>query len=88
MQEMCKDAFSRCRLLIFIGATGIAIRSIAPYIRSKTSDPAVISIDEQGKFVIPLLSGHIGGANSLAAGIAVFFACCGVEVVRKKKDNA
>ena len=72
LQEMCKDAFSRCRLLIFIGATGIAIRSIAPYIRSKTSDPAVISIDEQGKFVIPLLSGHIGGANSLAAGIAVF----------------
>ena len=72
LQEMCKEAFSRCRLLIFIGATGIAIRSIAPYIRSKTKDPAVISIDEQGKFVIPLLSGHIGGANSLAAGIASF----------------
>ena len=70
LQEMCKEAFSRCRLLIFIGATGIAIRSIAPYIRSKTRDPAVLSIDEQGKFVIPLLSGHIGGANSLATGIA------------------
>ena len=72
LQEMCKEAFSRCRLLIFIGATGIAIRSIAPYIRSKTRDPAVISVDEQGKFVIPLLSGHIGGANSLATGIAAF----------------
>ena len=72
LQEMCKEAFSACRLLIFIGATGIAIRSIAPYIRSKTRDPAVISIDEQGKFVIPLLSGHIGGANSLATGIAAF----------------
>ena len=70
LQVMCKEAFSRCRLMIFIGATGIAIRSIAPYIRSKTRDPAVISIDEQGKFVIPLLSGHIGGANSLATGIA------------------
>ena len=45
LQEMCKEAFSACRLLIFIGATGIAIRSIAPYIRSKTRDPAVISID-------------------------------------------
>ena len=72
LSEMCKDAFSWCRLLIFIGATGIAIRSIAPCIRSKTKDPAVISIDEQGKFVIPLLSGHIGGANSLATGIAAF----------------
>ena len=72
LQEMCKEAFSRCRLMIFVGATGIAIRSIAPYIRSKTRDPAVISIDEQGKFVIPLLSGHIGGANSLASGIAAF----------------
>ena len=72
LQEMCKEAFSTCRLMIFIGATGIAIRSIAPYIRSKTRDPAVISIDEQGKFVIPLLSGHIGGANSLATGIAAF----------------
>ena len=69
---MCKEAFPLCRLMVFIGATGIAIRSIAPYIRSKTKDPAVISIDEQGKFVIPLLSGHIGGANGLAAGIAAF----------------
>ncbi|HBX75879.1 MAG: cobalt-precorrin 5A hydrolase [Acidaminococcaceae bacterium] len=72
LQEMCREAFSRCRLMVFIGATGIAIRSIAPYIRSKTKDPAVVSIDEQGKFVIPLLSGHIGGANGLALGIAGF----------------
>jgi len=72
LRGMCEKAFSLCRLMVFIGATGIAIRSIAPYIRSKTKDPAVISIDERGKFVIPLLSGHIGGANSLASGIAEF----------------
>lgn len=65
-------AFQTCRLIVFIGATGIAIRTIAPFIRSKVKDPAIVSIDERGHFVIPLLSGHIGGANALAAGIAEF----------------
>ena len=72
LKELCGMAFQTCRLIIFIGATGIAIRTIAPFIRSKVKDPAIVSIDEQGRFVIPLLSGHIGGANALAAGIAEF----------------
>ena len=65
LKETVKTHFSD-DAIIFIGATGIAIRSIAPYLKDKFSDPAIIVIDELGRYIIPLLSGHVGGANELA----------------------
>ncbi len=66
------EEWDKKRLLIFIMASGIAVRSIAPFVKDKKTDPAVIVLDEDSKFVISLLSGHIGGANSFALQIADF----------------
>ncbi|MGI6011068.1 MAG: cobalt-precorrin 5A hydrolase [Ruminococcus sp.] len=60
-----KKMFETKDAVIFIGAAGIAVRAIAPYVDNKTYDPAVVVLDEQGKFCISLLSGHLGGANEL-----------------------
>ena len=68
----CAEAFQKCGIIVFVGAAGIAVRTIAPYIKSKLTDPAVISVDEKGNFVIPLLAGHIGGANEIARCLAGF----------------
>ena len=70
LRQWTQEAFAEHDALVFVGATGIAVRSIAPFLKSKTSDPAVLCVDELGKFVIPLVSGHIGGANALAARLA------------------
>ena len=65
-----EEHFSDSDALIFIGAIGIALRAIAPYVKTKTKDPAVVVVDELGQFSIPILSGHIGGANELALQIS------------------
>lgn len=62
--------FDKYDAVIAIMASGILIRSIAPLINSKVSDPAILNIDEKGEHVISMLSGHLGGANHLTAKIA------------------
>lgn len=68
--QSVQQAFSRYSALIFIGATGIAVRVLAPLLVDKFHDPAVVVIDERGQHVISLFSGHIGGANTLARHLA------------------
>ncbi|MBE0446606.1 MAG: cobalt-precorrin 5A hydrolase [Actinobacteria bacterium] len=58
--------FAKYDALVFISAVGIAVRAIAPHLREKTLDPAVVVVDDSGAFSISLVSGHVGGANDLA----------------------
>ena len=70
LADCVKDRFSLYKGHLFIMSTGIVVRVIAPCIASKTKDPAVVVMDEKGRHVISLLSGHIGGANRLTLAIS------------------
>lgn len=61
LNDWAREMFASMDALIFIGATGIAVRAIAPLVQDKFYDPAVLVMDELGQFCIPLLSGHVGG---------------------------
>jgi cobalt-precorrin 5A hydrolase len=66
LNQWVEPLWEETEAIVFVGATGIAVRAIAPFIKSKKTDPAVLCMDEKGTFCIPLLSGHLGGANELA----------------------
>ena len=61
-----REAFGEFAALVCVMASGVVIRSLAPTLRGKLEDPAVLCLDEAGRFVIPLLAGHVGGGNALA----------------------
>lgn len=70
--------------IICIMATGIVVRTIAPLLRDKYHDPAIVVCDERGRFAISLISGHLGGANALAQRVAK--ATCGQAVLTTASD--
>lgn len=72
--------------IVFISACGIAVRAIAPFVRSKLTDPAVIAADDSGHFAVSMLSGHLGGANDLAEKIGGITGA--VPVITTATDNS
>ncbi|PKN30671.1 MAG: cobalamin biosynthesis protein CbiG [Deltaproteobacteria bacterium HGW-Deltaproteobacteria-21] len=68
--DLLEKTFAGYRSHVFVTAVGIAVRAIAPHIRSKIQDPAVVALDHRGKYVVSVLSGHLGGANQLAREVA------------------
>lgn len=70
--------------LVYVGASGIAVRAVAPHLVHKSEDPAVVAVDERGHFAVPLVSGHLGGANALARSIAKV--CGAVPVLTTATD--
>lgn len=69
-KELMKNIFHKYDYIVFVGACGIAVRLISPYVKDKTKDPGIVVLDELGRYAISLLSGHIGGANELAYKLA------------------
>jgi cobalt-precorrin 5A hydrolase len=70
LAQAFQEAFARNHNLVCVMAAGIVVRSMAPYLKGKDTDPAVVVVDEAGHFAVSLLSGHIGGANELARRVA------------------
>lgn len=85
VKAFASNIFSRNEALIFIGAMGICVRTIAPFIKNKNSDPAVICVNSKGNYVVSVLSGHVGGANKLTRRVARILGCD--PVITTESDN-
>ena len=72
-RTVLEEYWAKADAILFISAAGIAVRSSAPFLRGKAQDPAVLCMDDTGRYVIPLLSGHLGGANEWAERVAAVF---------------
>ncbi len=80
------SAWADADAFVFVGAMGVCVRTIAPHITDKHTDPAVVCIDTEGRHVVAVLSGHVGGANDLAADIAAVIG--GTAVITTQSDVA
>ena len=85
LDEVVKRTFKECDSIIFISSTGIAVRAISKYLKSKDVDPAVVVVDVCNKFTISLVSGHLGGANELALNVSKFLE--NTPVITTATDN-
>ena len=70
LADFVGPVFRWADVMIFVSSCGIAVRAVAPHVRDKAADPAVVAIDETARFAVSLLSGHIGGANRWASELA------------------
>lgn len=84
LAKWTEEAFNAYDALVFVGAVGIAVRAVAPHLKSKAKDPAVVAVDECGRFAVPVVSGHLGGANDLARAISKI--CGAVPVITTATD--
>ncbi len=78
ISDLTAQVFHRVSGLVYIAPCGVAVRAVAPHVRHKTTDPAVVVVDAGGRWAISLLSGHEGGANDLAVAVGN---CIGAEPV-------
>ena len=86
LSQWTAEAFATFDALVFVGAVGIAVRAVAPFLKSKATDIAVVAVDERGRFAVPVVSGHLGGANDLAREISKI--CGAVAVITTATDGS